>query len=271
MTISILGCGWYGRALAKILLQKEFTVKGSSTSPPKMDELASLGIVPYLVQINAETENFDDVFFDCDVLIVSISPKFRYSESGEYLSKIKKIISIVHQNKISRVIYISSTGVYADSNREVNELNDPEPDTEAGKLLFEAEKLFQAETAFKTTIIRFAGLVGPGRHPGHFFAGKKGIPNGKAPVNLIHLDDCVAITSNIIEKDAYGYLFNACCPDHPSKVDFYGKASLQSGLTVPEFIDELNNWKIVNSISLPKILGYQFKVTEWGDFNFGRE
>jgi nucleoside-diphosphate-sugar epimerase len=109
--------------------------------------------------------------------------------------------------KLQKVIFISSTGVYADLNMEVNELTDPQPDTVSGKILYEAEELFRQQIKFKTTIIRFGGLIGLGREPGRFFAGKKDIPNGLAPVNLIELNDCIGITEAILNKNAFGYTF----------------------------------------------------------------
>jgi nucleoside-diphosphate-sugar epimerase len=268
MVISILGCGWYGKALAKALLKNNVIVKGSATSSEKLQQLLDLGITPCLVNFKADSEDYDPEFFECDILIVSIPPKARQGEASAYLPKVQRIINIIDKHQLIKVIYISSTVVYGDSNSEVNELNDPEPDTESGGILLAAEGLFHQQTTFKTTIIRFAGLVGPGRHPGRFFAGKKGIPNGLTPVNLIHLEDCVGITLAVIEQDAFGYLINSCSPHHPTKSDFYRQATLQAGLPAPEFINELNSWKLINSVQIREVLNYEFKVPVWENCTF---
>lgn len=268
MTISVLGCGWYGKALAISLVQKGIAVKGSATSLEKLEQLASSGIAPFLVQFSADKEQFDPAFFDCDILVISIPPKFRKGETADYLPKIRSMISVIFKYQIKKVIYISSTGVYGDRNREVDELSDPQPDTDSGNLLSEAETLFRTEASFKTAIIRFGGLVGSGRHPGRFFAGKTDIPNGMAPVNLIHLQDCIGISTAIIEKDTFAHTFNAVTPDHPQKADFYKEAALKAGLIAPEFIHELKNWKIVNSSNLAGLLDYHFKIQHWSDCTF---
>jgi nucleoside-diphosphate-sugar epimerase len=268
MIISILGCGWYGKALAKLLLKNDITVKGSATSFEKLPMLSELGINPYLVQFMPDVESYHPDFFCCDILVICIPPKSRQGEAGDYLPKNQRIIRAAIKHQVQRVIYISSTGVYGDGTREVNELSDPRPDTEAGVILLNAENLYQSQTLFKTTIIRFAGLVGPGRHPGRFFAGKKAIPNGMAPVNLIHRDDCTAITFAIIEQDAFGYVLNAVSPDHPTKSNFYSAATLQAGLIAPEFINELKSWKLIESILLQHLLKYHFKVPAWKDYTF---
>lgn len=263
MIVSILGCGWYGKALAKELLRKGIIVKGSATSTEKLEVLKEAGINPYAVQVNADRLIYDTDFFKCDVLVISIPPGLRKGEGSVYLPKIKYIIQAIVQNDIQKVIYISSTGVYGDHNKIVTENDAPKPDTESGKILLEAESLFRNETGFKTTIIRFGGLIGPGRHPGRFFAGRKNIPNGLAPVNMIHLDDCVGISTATIEQGAFGYLFNACSPDHPAKEDFYKDAALKGGYEAPQFVHELKAWKIVESVNIKPILNYTFKIQNW--------
>jgi nucleoside-diphosphate-sugar epimerase len=258
--ISILGCGWYGNALAKTLINTGIKVKGSTTSAHKTAHLAADGIEPYLVNFLPDAESYDPQFFNCDVLFICIPPKIHAGEAGDYIHKVSAIINAVKLHGVKNVIFISSTGVYADVSTEVNELSNPQPNTETGRTLFTAENLFQAEPSFKTTIIRFGGLIGPNRDPGRFFAGKKDIPNGLAPVNLIHLDDCIGLTIAILHKNAFGYLFNACSPHHPTRADFYTQAAIKSGFETPQFIPELKEWKTIKSINIEPVLDYRFKV-----------
>lgn len=260
MNISILGCGWYGQALAKALINAGHAVKGSTTSQQKMSALAADGIAPYLVSFLPGDEHYDDSFFTSDVLFICIPPKSRSGEGPGFIDKVRGIIKAIKKHSVKKVVFISSTAVYADINAEVDELSDPQPNIEAGRILLQAEDLFRAENTFKTTIIRFAGLIGPGRDPGRFFAGKKDIANGRAPVNLIHLDDCIGLSMAILDRQAFGYLFNGCSPHHPAKSAFYTKAAVNSGLETPEFIDELKEWKMVRSVQVEAILGYGYKA-----------
>jgi nucleoside-diphosphate-sugar epimerase len=267
MIVSILGCGWYGKALAKNLLQKGITVKGSATSAEKLEILRDICISPFIVQVNAEELNYDADFFKCDVLVISIPPGLKKGGGSAYLPKLNHIIQALRENNIQKVVFVSSTGVYGDNNNTVTENDGPNPDSQSGKILLEAENLFRNEI-FKATVVRFAGLVGPGRHPGRFFAGKNGIPNGMAPVNMIHLDDCVGIGTAIIEQDAFGHIFNACSPDHPAKEDFYKDAAFKGGYESPQFLHELKAWKIIESVNLNPILNYTFKIQNWKDCTF---
>src|SRR5690606_41999862 len=110
-----------------------------------------------------------------------------------------------------------------------------------------------------STIVRFGGLFGPNREPGRFLKGRKTIPNGLAPVNMIHLVDCVGICKAIIQKNAFGRVYNACAPRHPTRKEFYSKATRELGLEEPEFIEECLDWKMVNSVHVPTYLNYEFK------------
>lgn len=261
-TISILGCGWYGLELAKALVSKGYKVQGSCTSPEKLQSLSARHIHPFLVNFQKDAETYDPLFFKTAILFICIPPKRAASQQSDYACKIQRIIRAAKLHGTANIIFISSTSVYGDSNTELNELYPPFPETESGKAILEAEGLLQKEKAFKVTIIRFAGLIGPGREPGRFFSGKTNIPNGKAPVNLIHLKDCVAFSLNLIARNAYGHIFNACSPHHPAKQEFYTIASQKANLTLPVFKDELLKWKVVSSIHFP-LLNYTYQVTNW--------
>jgi nucleoside-diphosphate-sugar epimerase len=266
MTVSILGCGWYGLALAKALTKNGVTVKGSTTSPDKLPKLQADGINSFLIDLSTGTENYDPDFFNCDLLVIAIPPKTRSGEGAEYVPKLQRVVDASAQQGIHKVILVSSTGVYADQNKELNELDQPLANTPSGVILWAAEELFRQQKSFKTTIIRFGGLIGPGRDPGRFFAGKKDIPNGLAPVNLIHQQDCIGLTLAIINKDAFDYALNACSPHHPTKAEFYTRAAAKAGLAKPQFITELNEWKVISSVYVNEVVGYDYQIKNWFDW-----
>lgn len=261
-TISILGCGWYGLELAKKLVGQNYIVKGSSTTENKLDLLAIYQIRPFLVNFQKDEESYDPDFFKTDVLFICIPPNRRAGQQSDFSAKIARIVNAAKLNKVIQVVFISSTAVYGDINEEVTELTAPQPETESGKAILEAENLLSSQKAFTSTIIRFAGLIGPKREPGRFFAEKTNVPNGRAPINLIHLDDCIGISLSLLENGAFGHIFNACSPHHPSKQQFYIAAALRAGLTPPVFKDELLNWKIVSSIQ-SALLNYNYLVSNW--------
>jgi len=254
--VSVLGCGWFGFAFAKVLIAKGYTVKGSTTTEIKLTALADAQIIPYLVNFTAAKIEADPAFFVCDVLFICIPPKRNSTELNDYPEKIKRIVEAA-KGKAAQIVLISSTSVFADENQLVNEESLTCPDTDSGRVVAAAEEILTAEK--NSTIIRFAGLIGPDRNPGRFFAGKTAVPNGLAPVNLIHQTDAVGIALRLLEKQAFGRIYHACSPSHPAKMDFYVEAARTSGLVVPEFIAEKKTWKIVESLHVPKYLDYAFE------------
>jgi len=240
MTVSILGCGWFGTVLSKALRDQGHAVKGSTTSGDKLDSNRS-----HLIKLtSAEDSVYDPVFFDCDIIV--IANNVRMNDEVAYLQRINFTIELIKRFNIPKVIFISSTSVYGEPGTTVDETTAPQAGTLSAKLLVQAEQLFQT-ASFNWTVLRFAGLIGPGRDPGRFFAGKSSIPNGLAPVNLLHIDDAVGITLQLIATASDHQIINAVSPDHPSRMDFYRTAAKHSGLELPDFIATCVQWKIVNS------------------------
>lgn len=257
-TVSILGCGWFGYPLAKELISAGYAVKGSTTSPGKMTKLQSEGIDAYLIDLDAEEIGFGN-FLDSDILIIGIPPGMRSGKGDRYAEKIGRVAMQSRATAIKQVIFISSTSVFSDMNHVIEESEVPAPETASGLAILSAEKLLLDCSWFETTIVRFAGLIGPERDPGRFFAGKTDIANGRAPVNLIHQDDCIGIVMSIIQQEAFRNIFHGVLPEHPTRNEFYTAAASRSGHILPHFKDELLGWKIINSKKVPELLKYTFK------------
>jgi nucleoside-diphosphate-sugar epimerase len=255
--ISILGCGWLGFPLAKMLLANGWAVKGSTTTPQKLPLLQAAGIEPFLIQANNANNQLDKSFFNADVLFINVPPSRKTAQSG-YLDKMQTLISYVQSSVVSKVIFISSTSVYGEVCREVTEADEADNQSE----LLQAEMLFLSDKKISTTVIRFGGLFGPDRNPGRFFRDKKSIPNGLAPVNLIHLQDCLGLIESVLNQPELPGVFNAVAPSHPTKKDFYSKAILQSGFAAPDFVEEKTDWKIISPNKIITALNYQFRYPD---------
>lgn len=257
-SISILGCGWLGVPLARHLMLKGFTVKGSVTSEEKFGLLTEAGIEPFRIVVSDTEVILDDpAFFHAHVLIIAIPPKRIEDIEQVFPSQIRRLIPFILNSGIQKVIFISSTSVYPDKNQIAREEDFLVPDKPSGRALLEAEELFNEIEEFKTTIIRFGGLIGVDRNPGRFLQ-KSSKPIEDAPVNLIHQDDCIEIISAIIDQDVWGETLNACCPEHPMKKDFYQKAAKQAGFSALIVSEQNAPFKIVDSSKLIRILDYEF-------------
>lgn len=273
--ISILGCGWLGLPLAKALLKNEFSVKGSTTSVEKLSVLENLGIQAYLIALSEDktTGNLAEFLENSKILIIDVPPKLRGSEKENFVSKIKNVIPFIEKSTIENVLFISSTSVYGEDNLVVTEETELNPDTESGKQLVQVEQLLQSNSNFKTTILRFGGLIGENRHPIKFLAGRKNIENPNAPINLIHQEDCIGIILEILrpfgklkassaqnDKLEWNETFNAVTPFHPSRKEYYTQKAIDLDLALPEFNAENSNFgKTISSSKIEKFLRYSFR------------
>lgn len=264
--ISILGCGWYGLALAKQLLSLGYEIKGSTTSKSKLADLSAIGITPHLINIEEGINQYDEQFFDCDILFIAIPPKSKSTLETDYTIKINVIASLSEKFCVKQIIFISSSGIYQDDNFKVDETVIPQPHTDSGIMLLRAENILRSNPAFTTTIIRFTGLIGPDRNLSKYFAGKINIPNGLAPINLIHLTDCLGLSLAIIQQKAFGRVYHGVSPSHLTKQEFYTKACIASGLEKPIFLNELLTWKQIESKNVLEVLAYKYVFTVWDKY-----
>ncbi|HPW98454.1 MAG TPA: NAD(P)H-binding protein [Flavobacterium sp.] len=262
--ISILGCGWLGLPLAKSLIEKGFWVNGSTTSLEKIAVLKNEGITAFQIEVteNEIIGNLENFLKNSAILILDIPPKLRGNQPENFVKKIKNILSFVENSSVQKVLFISSTSVYADDNSKINEETKPQPETESGKQLLEVENLLKANSNFQTTIIRFGGLIGDDRNPIHFLAGRKNIQNPDAPINIIHLKDCIGVIESVIEKNIWNETFNAVCPFHPTRKDYYTQKAIALNLPIPEFdFSNKSIGKIISSTKTETVLNYTFQKT----------
>jgi nucleoside-diphosphate-sugar epimerase len=268
MKISILGCGWLGFPLAQKLIEIGFEVKGSTTSENKLDVLQSHKIEPFLVTLSEDeiTGNISGFLNDSEILIIDIPPGLRKiteaTSEKTFVNKIKILIPFIESSTIEKVIFISSTSVYSESDLipTVTEESVLYPDTESGKQLVEVENLLRNNSNFQTTIIRFGGLIGEDRNAVKMLTGKTNVANPEAPINLIHQEDCIGIISEILKQNCWQETFNAVEPNHPTRKNYYTEKAKQLDLIAPLFNEnETSIGKIVSSEKLKKVLGYKFR------------
>jgi nucleoside-diphosphate-sugar epimerase len=96
--------------------------------------LQNSGIEPYLIDLSPTAVTIDRNFFECDILWISIPPKASIrAMAPNILLKIERLIGFIKGYHIKQVVFISSTGVYGDSNNEVTELETPKPRQRIGQ------------------------------------------------------------------------------------------------------------------------------------------
>lgn len=246
--VSILGCGWLGKALAQTLNSASYNVNGSTTKTENLNALSQLNISPFIV--NIESDYFDTNFLDADVLVIAITSK--------HITGFKNLIQRIEKSALKKVIFISSTSVYNNCNTTVTE----DTETNDGPLA-QIEQLFSNTIGFKTTILRFGGLFGYNRQPGNFFKSGKPISNPEGYINFIHRDDCISIIKNAIEQNVFGDLFNACSDSHPTRREFYTNEFNKVERQEPTFTETgETQFKIISSEKLKVRFGFVFTYAD---------
>jgi nucleoside-diphosphate-sugar epimerase len=270
--VSILGCGWLGLPLAKELIAQNYAVKGSTTQTEKLETLAQAGILPFLLRLMPAPEG-DDLgsFLEAKVLIISLTPQVQKRGNDFHPQQINHLRQAIEKSLIEKIIYLSSTSIYPEANREVFENEAINPQDDINLALYEAEKMVQNFPSCSTTILRCGGLMGYERIPAKYFAGKTGLKTGKIPVNYVHRDDVVQIIIEIIKQNIWNEIFNIVAPQHPIREAVYAQNVLEFGYEAPQFVDnEQFNFKIVNSDKLIQRLNYQFKYPNPLSFRYNQ-
>ena len=237
-------------------------VKGSTTTEQKMATLRQESVEPFLIECQPGGLKGERIpsFFKSDILFLNIPFRRNFPDPGIYKEQIEAVVKQLESSAIKFLIFASSTSVYPDSLRDAREDVPFEPETDRSRVLFEIEQSLLKNTHFDTTIIRFAGLCGGERRVGNFLTGQKNLSHGDWPVNLIHLEDCIAIVTEILEQDIRGEIFNACSDQHPARRELYTQAALKRNRNPPGFEpDDKSQGKIVSNEKLKTRLGYHFK------------
>ncbi len=264
MVCSVLGCGWMGLPLAKFLVEKNNRVKGSTTREEKRAYLEEQGIEPYCIKLYPHRIIGDIAqFADTDVMILNFPPgRYKHEISVSFPATVARLLEGIRQQPPRHLLFVSSLSVYGDSSYTVTEESPTFPMRQSGVALVEVEELLQ-KSGIPMTILRMGGLVGYNRRPGRFLAGRKNLIQANAPVNLVHLDDCIHVIWEIIQQKRWGEVFNVCADAHPSRKEFYTFAATKMGLPVPTFSDQqTEGGKYVSNEKLKKSLNFSFQYAD---------
>jgi len=262
-TVAVLGCGWLGLPLAQALLAQGHRVLGTTTTPEQISVLQAAGIEPHLMQLGADFTAADEACLttflrNVDVLVLNVPP--RAAIAGGY----PQLLRPVHRAaaRVKAVLFVSTTGVYPEEPRLMREQDAISTRDAASDVLRTEGHFVPRYGQWSSTVVRLGGLIGPDRAPGRFLAGRRELPQGDAPVNLLHLTDAVGVLSTIIRDGIWGYTLNVCALSHPSRREFYPAAAEYLGLTPPTFQPQHSAGKTIDSSLLRSVVPYQFQYDD---------
>lgn len=254
MKISILGCGWLGLELAKMLQENGHDITCSYQHEDTQRKLKKYHLSDVYIHINHNGIAGDIDFFNCDCLIVTLPFKRSFADPSTYLYWFKHILNAAHtsskakessKNSAPWIIMTSSTSVYPNSAGEVTEKTPITPETPRQLALLETENYIKTH-AESWTILRLAGLVGPQRRPGKFLSGKRDIIDG--PINLVDRNTVIKRIQTIINHKLENTLINLVDDFHPLKSDFYSQKAKEMMMPPPTFSAASPSTKIIRSL-----------------------
>jgi nucleoside-diphosphate-sugar epimerase len=191
--VIILGLGFTGQRLAKRLLRHGREVSAGVRDVARFRELADKGLQVKELRL----ENPEVMRLPRQSTMAVMIPPLAEPENANLRRTIQKLAP-------SRVVYVSSTGIYGDE-IDVDSDTPAEPNDARGRLRLEEERWI-ASGQWESLILRSAAIYGPGR--GVHAALREGrLPRGAGAgiVSRIHVEDLAAI----IEAGLFSHVIGA--------------------------------------------------------------
>ena len=239
----VLGAGWLGSALCveakKLAWQVQGTHRSSEHEHDFQRQFALEGTVL------KHDVSLEDAWWVC-----AIPPRSRSSESN-YLATLQAGLELAKQLNCKGFILCSSTGVYPTDNGHYDESTTINCQSARQQLLFDAEQLVLNAGG---KVLRLAGLVGPGRDPGKFVAGKELSSSSQQVVNMVHQQDVIAAIFSVLENwSSASSIYNVVNPAHPTKVDYYQQKCAEQGNQPPTFTSHDKGQRLIDGSAIESL------------------
>jgi len=236
-SVGIVGCGWLGIALAEKLIAHEHTVIGTTRADDKLQKLSQSKIIAEKLEFPPTDVDVDALaVFQCSTLVIAITPGIRQGRK-DYADNIKAIVLHAQRQGVEHIVLLNSTAIYQGLNGYVDETANLRLDDPKVALLKQAEEYVENYCG-RYSIFRLSGLVGPGRHPGNFFANKRTLTEPNAFVNLIHQQDVVNSLFEFITQTKPSGIYNVSSSMEVSKGHFYNMAAYALGKEIGSYDNE---------------------------------
>ncbi len=231
--VLVAGCGDVGSRLARRLVARGEAVAGLRRSDAPLPEgvrrvRADLADASSLAALPAGIEQ----------LVYLPTPDARTPEAYRrvFVDGLERLLDALDPASLARVVFVSSSAVYGDHAGDwVDESTPPRPPGFNGEILLEAEQRLMAR-GLPATVLRLAGLYGPGREGllRRLVAGE-----ARAPVappfwgNRIHVEDAAAAIDHLLALPAPEALYLGV-DDTPMPLhELYGFLAARLGAPAP--------------------------------------
>ena len=238
MTTLIVGCGYLGRRVGRLLRERGERVFGTTRNPRRATELTASGIEPVLadVLVPDSLDTLPEV--ERVLYCVGFDRAAGIPMRTVYVEGLRNVLAWV----TGTFVYAGSAGVYGQGDGEwVAEESPTEPRHEAGRVCLDAERLareFGEERGLSVVVLRFSGLYGPGRIPRRDVVAR-GAPIAGDPgkfLNLIHIEDAARAAIAALGQEAGGHLYLVTDDRPVARGEFYELVARHLGAPPPRFV-----------------------------------
>ena len=232
--VAVLGSGWLGLPLIHTLVRAGYAARGSYRREATRAAVEDAGADPFLLDLPELSGPLSAFLDGCDTVVITLPPGGRQHGAATTERYLAALLPLRPHLSELRVIYTSSTGVYGRTAAGVvTEATVVAPDTDSSRAVVAAESWLR-QHAPRLTVLRLAGLFGPGREPAAFFPPGHTVSQGEAPVNMVHQADAIAAVRWALETGSSG-TYNVCAATHPTKAAFYTARSQLTARPLPIF------------------------------------
>ncbi len=214
----VIGCGYLGARVARHWRDQGDSVWATTRSERRAGEFRQRQWRPLVADITAP-ESLKTAFsglprIDTVLIAVGYDRNSHHDRRHVYVDGLAHVLDSL-PTSAQHLVYISSTGVFGDANGDwVDETTPPNPEREGGKALWEAEGVLgNSPWKRRSTILRLAGLYGPGRIPNldrvrQWLDGQDtSAVNRDGFLNLVHVSDVVRLVAMVAQREPAGELF----------------------------------------------------------------
>ncbi|MBW3600929.1 MAG: SDR family oxidoreductase [Planctomycetes bacterium] len=192
----VIGCGYLGLRAARRWLAAGEQVFAVTRSQNRAKDLAELGLHPLVADVPDPATLADLPRVETLLYAVGYDRACGKPRTQVYVDGLQNVLFALAA-ETRRIIYISSTGVYGQTEGEwVDEDSPCFPTREGGAACLEAERRLKHHSlGSRSIILRMGGLYGPGRIPrrADVAAGRPIASPEHGYLNLIHIDDAVGV------------------------------------------------------------------------------
>lgn len=247
----VLGAGWLGNALCVEANKLAWQVQGTHRGGEHEYDFQR----QFILEGDALKHelSLENAWWVC-----AIPPRSRSSESN-YLATLQAGLELAKQLNCKGFILCSSTGVYPSNNGQYDETTEIICQSARQQQLYDAEQLVLSAGG---KVLRLAGLVGPGRDPGRFVAGKELTSSSQQVVNMVQQQDVIAAIFSVLENwSNASSIYNVVNPAHPTKADYYQQKCAEQGNQPPIFTSHDKGERLIDGSAIESLnFRYQMSI-----------